>query len=127
MIDDLVRELCHAAVADDDPWDDTLCVRDADEIERLRQENADVRTAMPRLVEASCRPLLERISELQDELDMHQAGWAPPDQAPEAASWAEPVVDTREEGKSLDDADVERPQMAAGLETRRPRRDRSNA
>ena len=38
MFDDLVAELHHAVIADMYPWDVTLYVRAADEIERLREE-----------------------------------------------------------------------------------------
>lgn len=36
MINDIVAELRHALEADDNPWDETLYGRAADEIERLR-------------------------------------------------------------------------------------------
>jgi len=38
MFADLVAELHHAVIADTYPWDVTLYVRAADEIERLREQ-----------------------------------------------------------------------------------------
>ena len=46
MSGDIVRELRHAVEADTDPWDETLYVRAADEIERLRAENERLRAAI---------------------------------------------------------------------------------